>query len=674
VTLAPPSEDEQTTDHPNEDQQTKRPAVKLPPFFLHSLHVQNFRALEDAEFFFQPGLNVIIGANNAAKTAAIDALRFIFSLGTYERKDLMRLRPTDVFVDGAVAAGPQSITFTATFYGKNDNVVPAQFYDLLCPDELVTPGESGDKYVMFKLRYRADFAYNDVKGSYAYVQRDVRGGPSLSNPVSLDALDKIQAIYLAPLRDLVNDKLRVGGEIERLIVSHTPKEKEAARKAIPKTLADRAKELIKDVTQDNKHHAAAGENLARYARPYRIDQDSLSFEPDGISDELFSKMIPVFAHSLHGAGGLPLRSNGLGINQLIYASIVLSRRGGTDVDDHLHRFFLIEEPEAHLHPQLQDSFFHALNQITDHQLFVTSHSPTITAKTDLDKIIVMRRDDANRSARPLHLANAFEGRDDDKKYLHKFMDVTRSQLLFARGAVFVEGVTEAMLIQRFSEIAGYNLRDEAIEVVVVDSDEGYDHFRPLFIEGGAYGRAVFITDGDEDADDVPNDDDLIGAPAGRHDTGLQISADKCIATATGYGTFELGLLLAAIADGGNAAMQRLLSKAMEQAAPSSVHGDDRAKFAQDFLDFERPSLAYKRMKERKEGQRLQKTKNDWHATWYTNGYFKKAKSNFAFYLSEALADDQAAQGFTVPKYIRDAIMFVVRGTADSEDPGCGTDI
>jgi len=634
----------------------------LPLFFLHTLRVQNFRSLEDVTFCFQPGLNVIIGANNAAKTAAIDALRVIFSLGTFERKELLRLRPTDVFIDEQEPPTSQAITFTATFYGRNDDKVPAQFYDMLCPDEVVKPG-GGEEYAVFRLQYRVEFEFGETRRRYEYLRNDLRGGPDLSNPVSRDALDSIQAIYLAPLRDLVKDKTQVGAEIERLIVSHTPKDKEAERRGIPKQLKDHAIALIKGVTQD-RHHAAAGENLALYAKPYDIGTDSLSFVPDGISDELFSKMSPVFAHSLHGDGRLPLSSNGLGVNQLIYASIVLSRRGDTGANDHLRRFFLIEEPEAHLHPQLQDSFFHALNQITHHQLFVTSHSPTITAKTDIEKIIVMRRDAANRTAKPLHLAEAYKGHDEDKKYLHKFLDVTRSQLLFARGAVFVEGITEGMLMQRFSEIVDCNLRDAAVEVVVVDSDEGYDHFRPLFDNGDdAYCRAVFITDGDESPRKVPDDDAFINDSEGALDTGLVVTGSA--ATATGYGTFEFGLLRAAIINDGNEPMQQLLTTAMQLAAPKDVrNAGKQALFARDFLDFKKPSFAYRKMKETTKDTCL--TESDWYASWHTNNYFRKAKSDFAFHLNELLADDKAAQGFTVPKYIKDALLFVVRNVGRSE--------
>jgi len=640
------SDDQQTAQGMIDETVDGGQASRFPPFFLHSLQIENFRSIEKAKFNFQPGLNVIIGANNAAKTAVVDALRVVFGLGTFEKKeDLIRLRPTDVFSDSATPPASRSITFTATFYGKVDSDLPAQFYELSCPDESVKLGDPAEEYSTFRLVYRVDFEHSKSKGRYEYVRNDLRGGVSLSNPVPYEVLDSMRAIYLAPLRDLVNDRVRVGAEIERLILSHTPQDKEDARKKIPTQLKDMAIELIKTVT-GNKHHVAAGQNLAKYAKPYQIGQNSLSFIPAGFSDELFSSMLPVFADSLHGLGGLPLSSNGLGINQLIYASIVLSRRGDAEVDNHVRKFFLIEEPEAHLHPQLQDSFFHALNQITDHQIFVTSHSSTITAKTDIDKIVVMRRDAANRTARPLHLAEAFRDRDEDKRYLHKFLDVTRSQVLFARGAVFVEGVTEAMLMQRFSEIIGHSLRDAAIEVVVVGSSEGYEHFRPLFDEReGTYARAVFITDGDESPRDVRTDAEFIADSDSLLDTGLEINASTAIAT--GYGTFEFGLLRASIINSGNTAMQSILNAALTAAAPQQVaNSAKQSLFVKDFLDVKRPALAYQKMKENTRNTCLEDS--DWYATWHTNSHFKMAKSDFAFHLNEALCrltDDGAAQQF-----------------------------
>jgi putative ATP-dependent endonuclease of OLD family len=666
--VTPSARDERVNDLIVEVEKSGTSKGQLPLFFLHSLSVENFRSLENATFNFQPGLNVLIGANNAAKTAVVDALRIVFSLGTFEKKeDLIRLRPTDVFSDGVNLPDTVAITFTATFYGKTDSDLPAQFYEMLCLDESVQLGENRVDYTVFRLMYRADFEYSNSKGRYESVRTGLKGGTSLSNPISLEVLDSMRAVYLAPLRDLVNDRARVGAEIERLILSHTPKDREDARKEIPGQLKERAIELIKAVT-DDKHHVAAGNNLAQYAKPYQIGEGSLSFTPSGISDGLFSAMLPVFDHSLHGLGKLPLSSNGLGINQLIYASIVLSRRGEAEVDNHVRKFFLIEEPEAHLHPQLQDSFFHALNQITDHQIFVTSHSPTITAKIDLEKIIVMRRDAVGRTAHPLHLAEAFKDRDDDKKYLHKFLDVTRSQLLFAKGAIFVEGITEAMLMQRFSEILGISLRDAAIEVVVIDSSHGFDHFRPLFDNGDdAYCRAVFITDGDESAQDVASDQQLKGDSESHLDQGLD--TEGTTRTATGYGTFEFGLLRSSVINGGNEEMQSLLASAMEASAPEPVkNSGSQAEFVQDFLNFDRPALSYKKMKERTKNTCV--CDSEWYGTWHTNSYFKAAKSDFAFYLNEALADldlDQARERFVVPKYIRDAIEFVVGDLKASED-------
>lgn len=364
---ASPLEGESQQSLPGENR-AAAPRLEFPTFFLQSLRIENFRSIENGEFNFQPGLNVIIGANNAAKSAVIDALRIVFNLGTFEKKDdLIRLRSTDVFTDDSPVLTPVSITFEATFYGRVESDLTAQFYEMLCLDERPVPADVFTGYSVFRMLYRVDFEFSEIKGRYEYVRSDLRGGPQLSNPISRETLDMVRSIYLDPSRDLVNDRARVSAEIERLLLSHTLSGMDDERKLIPSKLQEQAIELIKAVTK-NKHHDAAGYSLSQYAKPYKIGTASLSFVPSGISSEMFRTMSTVFSHSLHGVGKLPLSSNGLGINQLIYASIVLSRRGEVDADSHVRKFFLIEEPEAHLHPQLQDSFFQALNEITDHQL------------------------------------------------------------------------------------------------------------------------------------------------------------------------------------------------------------------------------------------------------------------------------------------------------------------
>ena len=150
----------------------------------------------------------------------------------------------------------------------------------------------------------------------------------------------------------------------------------------------------------------------------------------------------------------------------------------------------------------------------------------------------------------------------------------------------------------------------------------------------------------------------------------RIEVDNNTAVATGYGTFEFGLLRASVIAGGNAPMQALLTEAMKDAAPLPVKkAGAQEEFARDFLDFAKPSLAYRKMKERKSGSVVEA--NAWYGGWTTNGYFKKAKSDFAFHLQKKLDElgtATASEAFTVPRYIKDAIEFVIAEPLD-EEPG-----
>ena len=622
-----------------------------PDFYLRQLTVKGFRVLKDATFSFNPGLNVIVGPNNGGKSALIDALRLLFSIGTYEEKeDFIRIGHKDVSrLLGDVETA--TVSLEATFHGRKDTDVPGMFYDIdaneTCDDD--------EEYGVFQLRYQVNFGFDEIKKRFGYKSRVISGGKDFVHPVSAESLDYMKSIYLEPLRDLGNDRKRIGIEIERLLYGHGDHEK---LKDIPSELKDKARELLEQATDGNKHESAAGKSFAKYASAYKFPDNVLHFAPTNLNDELLRSLEAVLEHGIHGASKLNLSSNGLGINNLIYSSIVLSRTN--EERAHVHRFFLIEEPEAHLHPQLQDSFFQELNKITAHQIFVTSHSPTITAKSDVEKIIVMSHPQLDIGGQPYHLSRIVK--DEDKRYLHKFLDVTRSQLLFANSVIFVEGVTEALLLERFSEMIGYGLRENGVEIVILGAKGGFSHFEALFSDSGLPLRCAFITDDDAHPDSMPaTATDLVV----KTET-TNVAGTETLKTFKGLGTFEFELLLSAF---GNESMQSFLIDSLSKARNSS---DDNvtSSFVSDYLDFSNPLLSYKKMKQKSTrppaGKSLLVDDTEWSGNSRTNSAFLGAKSDYAYYLYCALLSESDQSKFTVPKYIRDAIEFVVMPNHEEE--------
>jgi predicted ATP-dependent endonuclease of OLD family len=218
---------------------------------------------------------------------------------------------------------------------------------------------------------------------------------------------------------------------------------------------------------------------------------------------------------------LPDSYNGLGFKNLIYMVVEIldsqARWATMDNRPPLHLLF-VEEPEAHLHAQLQQVFIRNILELLNiegddgsifgSQMVITTHSPHILYERGFKPIRYFRRKKVGKEqlTEVLNLSAFYQSQPDDRDFLERYLKLTHCDLFFSDAAILVEGNVERLLLPVMIRKSAKTLRSACLCILEVGGAFGH-RFQSLIEFLGL--TTLIITDIDSVALVAPAADDEV---------------------------------------------------------------------------------------------------------------------------------------------------------------------
>jgi putative ATP-dependent endonuclease of OLD family len=419
---------------------------------LSKLEVENFRQFENFSIEFNKGLNLLVGENNAGKSSVIDAVRIALDTTSAE---WVSIQDTDFL------SGKSELQIKLQFLALSVRE-SGIFLEHLTTEKNTEQVNESRLYITLTAKLTRNFSKKTQ-----YIKTEIHSGKNGDGPIiEREIRDYLATTYLKPLRD-ADAELKAGrsSRLSQILGSNSSLAGDTvATKRIIELLTIASNDIQADPSIQTAQSSIA--NLL----------NALTFKSNVFSPALSLLGSKTYAEMSESERSFALKSilekltleldatgikHGLGYSSLLFMATELML---IKQEEEQYPLLLVEEPEAHLHPQLQLKFIKYLREENSElQCILSTHSPVLASKAPLQSLILMQ----DGKAFPLRKGHtALE--PDDYIFLEKFLDSTKANMFFAKGVLLVEGVAEVVLLPQIAELLGRPLEDYGVSLVSVN--------------------------------------------------------------------------------------------------------------------------------------------------------------------------------------------------------------
>jgi len=431
--------------------------------YLASLQLMNFRCFDGNKhtITFNKGLTVLVGENDSGKSAIMDAIKIV--LGTTDMS-WYRIESDDFYNEETT----REIEIVCKFEELTEDERGA-FLECLTYED--TKKKNSCLYLHWKCKYFTTF---NPPRPIANVSTGKNGTGSAP---STEARELLRTTYLRALRDAYSDMQ--SGRHSRLsqIMRHVSVVDEGDNKYedgmdLHKLSIVGIANLSNDLLASHPGLDSINTDLTTIlSEQMLLKKDTIKtrLEVAGTKSNNLQKEIALLekldlavdkdASSMQGKVGL-------GTSNIMSMACELLLHKGAEGENKFC-FLLIEEPEAHIHPQRQLKLIQSLEHEAgknDRQIIITTHSPLLASAVKLANIVIVKSGNVYPLAYKYTMLES-----DDYVFLEKYLDATKANLFFARSVIIVEGPGEALLLPTLAKLLGCSFTDYGTSLVDVRS-------------------------------------------------------------------------------------------------------------------------------------------------------------------------------------------------------------